>query len=98
MGPRPPVVARPHGADEPAARGANDARLARLVRDLERGRRLPEADAGAEPSPPPARARLLQAPAARDHREPGDAALALGSREQQGLAERELRTRTHGAL
>jgi hypothetical protein len=39
LGPRPPLVARPHGALRPAARRADDARLARLVRDLERRRR-----------------------------------------------------------
>ena len=36
VGPRPPLVARPHGAHQPAARGAHDARLARLVRHLAR--------------------------------------------------------------
>ena len=39
VGARPPLVARPHGAHQPAARRAHDARLARLVRDLARRRR-----------------------------------------------------------
>ena len=42
----------------PPARRADDARLARLVRDLERRRRLAEADARPEQAPAPQRARL----------------------------------------
>ena len=98
LGPRPPLVARPDGAHAPAARRADDARLARLVRDLERRRRLAEADARAEPAPAPQRARQLRSPARRDHRQPRDAALALGHRQPQGRAERELRPRADGAV
>ena len=50
LGRRPPVVARPDGALGPAARRAHDADLARLVRDVERGRRQPAADARPERS------------------------------------------------
>ena len=39
VGPRPLLVARPDGAHVASARRAHDARLARLVRDLERRRR-----------------------------------------------------------
>ena len=48
LGPRPPLVARPDGAHLEPARRADDADLARLVRDLERDGREPEADAAAE--------------------------------------------------
>ena len=80
------------------ARRADDARLARLVRDLARRRRLAEADAGPEQAPAPARARLVRHDAARGHEGPGDAALALGHREHEVVAERELRARADGAL
>ena len=55
LGPRPPLVARPHGALEPAAGRAHDARLARLVRDLQRRRRLAAPDAAPERALPQAR-------------------------------------------
>ncbi len=83
---------------QPAARRADDARLARLVRHLERGRRLAEADARAEPAAAPPRARQLRPPARLDHRQPRDADLALGHRQPQGRAERELRPRADGAV
>ena len=56
VGPRPPVVAGPDGAHAGAAGRADDARLARLVRDLEVGRAA-EADAAPERAAAPARAR-----------------------------------------
>ncbi len=98
LGSRPPLVARPDGPDEPAARRANDARLARLVRHVERGRRLAEADDGAESPPPPLRARQLRPAPQLDHREPGDADLAVGHGQPQGRPERELRSRADGAV
>ncbi len=70
LGPRPSVVARPHGARQPAADGADDARLARLVRHLERGRRLAEPDAPAERALPPLLARLLPTTHAAVTRDP----------------------------
>ena len=44
LGPRPPLVARPHGAQRPAAGRADGARLPRLVRDLHRRRLQTAAD------------------------------------------------------
>ena len=88
--PRPPLVARPHGAHEPAADRADDARLARLVRDLERDRRLAAADDPAEQHVPPLGARLVPRPRHAGDREPGDAALPERAREREGRA----RTRT----
>src|SRR5215211_3717104 len=52
LGPRPALVARPDGAHDQAAARADDARLARLVRDLPRRRRLRTADAAPEPALP----------------------------------------------
>ena len=83
---------------QPAARRADDARLARLVRDLGQRRRLAEADARPEPALPPLRARQLPLPPPRGHRRSGDADLALGRRQHEGRAERELRARADGAL
>ena len=91
--PRPPLVARPDGADAPAARRADDARLARLVRHLELGCRLAEADARPEPAPAALRARQLRPAARLDHREPGDAHLAL----RAPTTARTRRTRTTAA-
>ena len=96
--PRPPLVARPDGAHEPAPRRADDPRLARLVRDVEQRRRRDEPDAPAEPPAAPVRARELPQPPARRDEGPGDAALALGRLQLEGLAERELRAGAHGAL
>ena len=96
--PRPSLVARPDGAHEPAADRADDARLARLVRDLERDRRLAAPDDPPEQHVPraPGSARS-RARHARD-REPGDAAVPERAREREGRAERELRPRADGAL
>ena len=96
--PRPPLVARPDGAHDRAARRADDARLARLVRDLEPGRRLAEADARPEPALPHERARLVRRPADRRDPGPGDARLAERQPERQEPPERELRARDDGAL
>ena len=98
LGPRPPLVARPDGADVAPARRADDARLARLVRDLARRRRLAEADAEAEQAAAPPLARLVRLDAPRDHEGPGDAAVALRHGEHEVVAERELRPRADGAL
>src|SRR5581483_1710508 len=98
LGPRQPLVARPDGADDDAPGRADGARLARLVRDLERRGRLAAADDPPEPTVPRARARLVPPPAARGDPRPGDAALALGLGQQPLLAERELRARADGAL
>ena len=65
--PRPSLVARPHGAHEPPAHGADDARLARLVRDVERDGRLAAADDPAEQPVPPLGPRLV--PGARHARD-----------------------------
>src|SRR5581483_2281613 len=97
-GARPPVVARPDGAHVPPARRAHGARLARLVRDLEPGRRLAAADAEPEPALSRARPRLVPRAAARRDAGPGDAPLAERQRQLQVLAERELRARDDGAL
>ena len=98
LGPRPPLVARPDGADVPPARRADDPRLARLVRDLARRRRLAEADAEPEQAAAPPLARLVRLDAQRDHEGPGDAAVALRHGEHQVVAERELRPRADGAV
>ena len=96
LGPRPPLLARPDGALEPTARRAHDPRLARLVRDR---RHRP-----ARPEPAPERAfqkagaGLVQAAADQGHPRPRDADLALGHREHEMGAERELRARADGAL
>ena len=90
VGPRPSVVPGQDGADEQAALRADDPDLARLVRDLERGREFAAADARPERAVPKVRPRLVQGPAARGHGQPGDAALAL----RQRTAPRTTRTRT----
>ena len=88
--PRPPLVARPHGAYEPAAGGAHDARVARLVLDLERRREPAEPDAGPERAVPPERVRLVRPAGARRDAGPGDDRLAQpGTRTRAGA-----RTRT----
>ena len=97
LGARPALVARPDGAHEPAAGRADDARLARLVRDLGRDQQR-AADHPPEQPLPKARARLVLDPAPGRHPRPGDAALALRDRQHQGLAQRELRARADGAL
>ena len=98
FGPRPPVVARPDGADEPAADGADDARLARLVRDVERDRRLAAADDPPEQHVPAVGARLVSRPRHAGDGEPRDAAVSQRAREREGRAERELRPRADGAV
>ena len=82
-------------SDQPHRR-ADVADLARLVRN--RRRRLAEARREAEGHVAKKRARLVRRPAARGHDRPGDAGLALGHREQQVRAERELRPRDDGAV
>src|SRR5205823_3117646 len=74
MGPRPSLVARPDGPHETTTRRADGAHLARLVRDLELGRRLAEADAATEQALTPPLARVVRATAARCHARPRDAA------------------------
>src|SRR5215204_6549761 len=98
VGSRPPLVARPDGAREPAAGGAHGARLARLVRDVERRGGLAGPDAPAERPPPALLARPVRPPAARRHARPGDAALAIGNGQLQVVAERELRPGADGAV
>ena len=95
---RPPLVARPHGAHEPAADRADDARLARLVRNLERDGRLAAADDPAEQHVPPLRPRLVPRPRHARDREPGDAAVPQRAREREGRPERELRAGADGAV
>ena len=94
--PRPPLVAGPDGPHDPAAGRADDAELARLVRD--RRRRPVAAQPGPERALPPARAGLVRGPARRRDDRPGDADLALGQREHEGAPERELRPRADGAV
>ena len=98
LGTRPHLVARPDGAHVAPARRADDPRLARLVRDLARRRRLAEADAEPEQAHAQTLAGLVRDDAARRHARPGDAALALRNREHEVVAERELRPRADGAL
>ena len=98
VGPRPPLVARPDGAHVAPARRADDARLARLVRDVEPGRRLAAADDRPEQPLPRARPRLVPRAAEPRHRGSGDARLAQRQRQLEVLAERELRPRDDGAL
>src|SRR6185312_13666348 len=98
LGPRPRLVARPHGANLATARRADDVALARLVRDLEQRRRLAAPDAEPEPPFPRARARLVPRVAARRDAGPGDAPLAQRQRQLEGPPERELRARDDGAL
>src|SRR5215204_960743 len=98
LGSRPRLVARPHGPNEPPADRADDADLARLVRDVERRRRLADADAAPEPALPPLLARLVREAPRGDHAGSRDAALAERHGQPQGLAERELRARADGAL
>src|SRR3989440_776793 len=98
LGPRPALVARPDDPNAPAARRAHGPRLARLVRDLPRGRRLGPPDAETERALPEAGPRVVPEPRHRGHARPGDAALALGHRQLEGLAERKLRARADGAL
>ena len=99
LGPRPPVVAGPHGPHRGAARRAHDARLARLVRDLQ-GRRPTQTlmlRQNAAAAPP--RARVLRGPRAR--RSPGTRRCCCGStarRTTAVVAERELRARAAGAV
>src|SRR5207245_6804741 len=90
LGSRSPLVARPDGAHVTAARRAHGAHLARLVRDLERRRRLAAPDAEPESALPRARSRLVPGAAARRHARPGDAAVAERQRQLEVLAEREL--------
>ena len=97
LGPRPPVVAGPDGPHAGAARRADDARLARLVRDLEVGRPA-EADAAPERAAAPPRARQLRGARARHHARPGDAAVAQRHVEQPLGRQRELRARAAGAV
>ena len=63
-----------------------------------RRRRPGEADAAPEPALPARRPQLVPGAADGGHARPGDAALALGRRQREGLAERELRARADGAL
>ena len=93
--PRRPVVARPDGPHDVAAAGEAHALLARPLRHARSGH---AAHAAPEPDAAPVRHGLLPAPAAAGHARPGDAALPLARRLPQGLAERELRPRAHGAL
>ncbi len=60
LGPRPPLVPRPDGAHQPAAGRADDADLARLVRDID-GRRRAALHARPERALPPPRARARSA-------------------------------------
>ena len=97
--PRPPLVARPDGAHRPAARRAHDARLARLVRDLERRRRPAEPDARAERAVPPATRSARSTQLAHDvTARPGDDRLAQPRPEHALEPERELRARADGAV
>ncbi len=96
LGARPALVARPHGPQRPAAGRADDARLARLVRD--RRRRQGGAQHPPEQDVPAQRAWLLPDVARRRHQGPGDAALALRRRQPQVGAERELRQGDDGAV
>ena len=81
-----------------AADRADDAHLARLVRDQQRGRQLAAADDQPEPHPAAAVPRDLPADARGDDRRPGDAAVAVAVGLDQGRAQRELRARDAGAL
>src|SRR5207248_1040006 len=94
----PPVVARSNGAHFPAPRRAHGPHLARLVRDLERRRRLATPDARPEPAVPRARPRLVPGAAARRDEGPGDVAVVERERQLALVAERELRARDDGAL
>ena len=98
LGPRPPLVARSHGALRSAARRAHDAHPPRLVRDVQRGRRQRPHDDRAERAPAPPRARLVHRPRPRHHDRPGDAGLPQRPAEPPQRDQRELRPRAHGAL
>ena len=93
--PRRPLVAGPDGPLDVAAAGEAHALLARPLRDARPGH---AAHAAPEPDAAAVRHGLLPAPAAAGHARPGDAALPLARRLPQGLAERELRPRAHGAV
>src|SRR4029077_11566348 len=98
LGSRPCLVARPDGANLTPAGRADDADLARLVRDLEHRRRLAAADAEPESTLPPPGPRVVPRPVARRDEGPGDASVAERKRQLEGLAERELRAGDDGAL
>ncbi len=93
---RRPLGPGSHGPLPGPGAGADGAHLARLVRD--RRRLVAEALDQAVEALPQARPRQLPRAGPRGHDRPRDARLALGHRQPQGLAERELRTRAHGAL
>ena len=80
-----------------AAGRAHDARLARLVRDVQ-VRRPAAADAAPERAAAPARARQLRGARARHHARPGDAAVAQRHVQQPLGRQRELRARAAGAV
>ena len=90
LGSRPPLVARPDGAHLPPARRADDARLARLVRDLARRRRLAEADARAEQAPAQPLARIVRQ--AADARSRATRRCCSGSRAPRTRSGRRTRT------
>src|SRR4051794_10640169 len=84
------VVAGPHGPHEAAAGGEARAVLERPLRDRGPGH---AADAGPEPDAARPRAGLVPQAARRGHARPGDAAVPLPGRLDQGRAQRELRAR-----
>ena len=98
LGPRPLLVARPHGAHRGAADRAHDARLARLVRHQQGGRAAADPDAAPERAAAPPRARLVREAGAGRHERPGDAAVAQRHLQQPLGRQRELRARAAGAV
>src|SRR5204863_2641750 len=98
VGTRPPRRAGPECPPVEPPRRADDARLARLVRHVERRRRLAAVDAATEQALSRARARLVRTALPRRDEGPGDAALAERERQLEVVAERELRARDDGAL
>ncbi len=97
LGPGPLLVAGSDGPLRPAARGADDADLAQLVRDLDRGVER-AADDRAERDDAGTGARQLPRSAGGGHARPGDAAVAVRHLEHQVQPERELRPRGDGAV
>ena len=95
---RPPLVARPHGAHVPPLTRADDARLARLVRDLERDGRLAAPDDPPEQHVPPLGLGSFPGLVMRVTENPAMLAVPQRARQREGRAERELRPRADGAL
>ena len=98
VGSGPLLVARSHGPLRPAARGADDVHLPRLVRQLQREGQQPAADARPEQPVPLDGARQLPRPVRSSDHQPRDARLPRRDLQQRRKPERELRARDDGAV